>query len=406
MISEKIIVGEGTVYPLEGLLTLPETKGEKVPAVVFVHGSGAGNMDEQVYALTPFRDLAEGLAARGVASIRYDKRTFTYGRQLRGQLITVEEETIEDAIRAAEVLRSDPRIDADAVFIVGHSMGAMLAPRIDAEGGAFRGLVLLAGTPLRLEDIVVRQLRQAGKGKGGLMAAIVKLEDRIFSKKFYGLYEMSDEEAKKKKFAGGLTLYYFKEMGQKTAADYLLETDKPVLILQGGKDFQVLPEEDFAAFREQLKDRPAVEYRLYDELNHLFVKSVYNDILKAGKEYKLAQHIPGEVLDDIASFVLQYSAAAPSADGRPESRVRYYEGLFDELLSALSDPDAPQEKLRELSDKVGELERYLSGAEWKADFAADESGLLPRDLKRGVLSEDGLWNALEDWRERIGGDED
>ena len=167
MISEKIIVGEGTAYPLEGLLTLPETKGEKLPAVVFVHGSGAGNMDEQVNALTPFRDLAEGLAARGIASIRYDKRTYTYGRQLRGQNITVEEETIEDAIRAADLLRTDSRIDSDAVFIVGHSMGAMLAPRIDAEGGAFRGLILLAGTPYRLEEIVVRQLRQAGTGMGG-----------------------------------------------------------------------------------------------------------------------------------------------------------------------------------------------------------------------------------------------
>ncbi len=315
MISETITVGKGTAWPLSGLLTLPEDTGKKVPAVVFVHGSGASNMDERIYALTPFRDLAEGLAARGIASIRYDKRSFAYAKQMRGRLVTVEEETIEDALRAADLLRSDPRIDPDAVFIVGHSMGAMLAPRIDAEGGAFRGLVLMAGTPYRLEDIVVRQLRQTGQGRGGLMAAIVKLEDRIFSKKFDGLYEMSDEEAKKKTFAGGLTLYYFKEMGKKTAADYLLETDKPVLILQGGKDFQVLPEEDFAAFREQLKDRDKVEYRLYDELNHLFVKSVYNDILKAGKEYKVEQHIPDEVIDDIAAFIRDNSAAPATEEG-------------------------------------------------------------------------------------------
>ncbi len=312
MISEKILVGEGTPYPLDGLLTLPETKEEKVPGVVLVHGSGAANMDERVYALTPFRDLAEGLAARGIASIRYDKRTYTYARQLRSKLVTAEEETIEDAILAARLLRADPRIDAASVFIVGHSLGAMLAPRIDAEGGAFRGLVLLAGTPCRLEEVVVRQLRQAGQGKSGLTAAIVRLEDRIFSRRFEGLYEMSDEEAKKKKFAGSTTLYYFKEMGQKTAADYLLETDKPVLILQGGRDFQVLPEEDFAAFRERLAGRAHVEYRLYDELNHLFVKSVYHDVLKAAQEYKVEQHIGGEVLDDIADFIRRNSGEAAS----------------------------------------------------------------------------------------------
>ena len=307
MKSEKMIVGKGSEYPLNGLLSLPDDVRERVPAIVFVHGSGASNMDEQIYKLTPFKDLAEGLAERGIASIRYDKRTFAHARKMRKLSITVREETIDDAILAADLLRSDPRIDPDAVFIVGHSMGAMLAPRIDAEGGRFRGLVLMAGTPFRLEEIVVRQLRQAGQSRGGLMKAVVGLEDRIFSKKFDGLYEMSDEEAKKKKFAGSVTLNYFKEMGRKTAADYLMESDKPVLILQGGMDFQVLPSEDFAAFREQLQGRENVEYRLYDELNHVFVKGIYNDILKAGKEYKVEQHIGAEVIDDIAAFIMAHS---------------------------------------------------------------------------------------------------
>ena len=58
MISEKIIIGEGTAYPLNGLLTLPENMDRRVPAVVFVHGSGSSNMDEKVGKLTPFKDLA------------------------------------------------------------------------------------------------------------------------------------------------------------------------------------------------------------------------------------------------------------------------------------------------------------------------------------------------------------
>ena len=303
MLSEKIIVGEGKDYPLNGLLTLPEASEEKFPAVVLVHGSGASNMDEQIYKLTPFKDIAEGLAERGIASVRYDKRTFAHAAKMKGQCITVKEETIDDALLAVELLRKDPRVDPDRVFIVGHSMGAMLAPRIDAEGGDFRGMILMASSPLRMEEIVVRQLTQAGAGKGGIMKLIVRLEDRIFSKKFDGLYEMSDEVAKKKKFAGGISLYYFKEMGLKTATDYLLETEKPVLIMQGGKDFQVLPQEDFAMFKEQLAGRKNTEFRLYEDLNHLFVKGLYNDILKAGKEYKVEQHIGPEVLDDMAEFV-------------------------------------------------------------------------------------------------------
>lgn len=303
MKSEKIVVGKGTEYPLKGMLALPDGQTGKLPAVVFVHGSGASNMDEQVYQLTPFRDLAEGLAEKGIASVRYNKRTYSYGWKMRKQTVTVREETVEDAVRASELVKKDPRIDPHRVFIVGHSMGAMLAPRIDAEGGDFRGLILMAGSPGRLEDIVIRQFRQAGKSEGRIMRAIVGLEGRIFTKKFDGLYEMPDEEAKKKKFAGNVSLYYFKEMGRKTAADYLKESDKPVLILQGGKDFQALASEDFAGFQEQLRDRRNVEYRLYEDLNHVFVKGIYDDILKARKEYRVRQHVSQEVIDDIAGFI-------------------------------------------------------------------------------------------------------
>jgi pimeloyl-ACP methyl ester carboxylesterase len=305
MKAERIVVGAGTEYPLNGLLTLPDAPAEGLPAVVFVHGSGASDKDERIFRLTPFRDLAEGLAERGVASIRYDKRNFVHARKMRRETVTVREETVEDAVLAAGLLRKDPRIDPERIYIVGHSMGAMLAPRIDAEGGGFRGLILMAGSPYRLEEIMVRQLRQAGE-KGGLTGIVARLEERIYGKKLDGLYALPEAEAKRRKFAGTLTLGYFQEMGRRTAADYLLESDKPVLILQGGMDFQVLPDVDYARFRELLADRPGVEYRLYPELNHLFVKGIYNDIRKAAGEYRRERHIGPEVADDIAGFIRRH----------------------------------------------------------------------------------------------------
>ena len=317
MYSETIVVGAGTKYPLNGLLTLPGDLSKPVPAVVMVHGSGASNMDEKVMKLTPFKDLAEGLARHGIASLRYDKRSFAHGlKMIRNKSLTVKEETIEDAILAVQMLREDPRIDHSRIFILGHSMGAMLAPRIDAEGADVRGLIMMAGTPYRLEDIVLRQLRQAGRGKS-LMSRIVRLEHAFYRRKFRGLYEMSDEEAKKKKFAGNLTLYYFKEMGQKTAADYLLASPKPVLILQGGRDFQVLAKKDYRGFRKALAGRARTWFRLYPELDHCFVEGIYDDILKASREYKVERHIPEEVIGDIAKFV---KAAGGTRTLAPEKR--------------------------------------------------------------------------------------
>lgn len=304
MYSEKITVGAGTEYPLKGCTTLPGDLSKPVPAVVMVHGSGASNMDEKVLKLTPFKDLAEGLARHGIASLRYDKRTFVHGRRMiRNKGLTVKEETIEDALLAVQMLKKDPRIDHARIFILGHSMGAMLAPRIDAEGADVKGLIMLAGTPYRLEEIVLRQLRQAGRGSS-IMNRLVRMEYRFYRKRFQGLYQMSDQEAKKKKFAGNLSLYYFKEMGQKTAADYLLTSKKPVFILQGGKDFQVLAGKDYRRFRKLLAGRENTRFKLYPELNHCFVKGIYNDILKASKEYSVEQHIGEEVIGDIAEFIL------------------------------------------------------------------------------------------------------
>ena len=303
MYSETIIVGAGTEYPLNGMMTLPSDLSNPVPAVVMVHGSGASNMDEKVLKLTPFKDLAEGLARHGIASLRYDKRTFVHARRMiRNKHLTVKEETIEDALLAVQMLKRDPRIDHDRIFILGHSMGAMLAPRIDAEGADVKGLILMAGTPYRLEEIVLRQLRQAGRGSS-IMKKIIGLEYRFYKKRFRGLYQMTDKEAKKKKFAGNLSLYYFKEMGQKTAADYLLAGKKPVLILQGGKDFQVLAKRDYRKFKKLLAGRENTQYKLYPELNHVFVKGIYNDILKASKEYSVEQHIGEDVIGDIAAFI-------------------------------------------------------------------------------------------------------
>ena len=188
MICEKVTVGKGTKFPLKGMLTLPDDLSAPVPAVVMVHGSGSSNMDEKVMKLTPFRDLAEGLAQRGIASLRYDKRTFAHPLKFsRLPNPTVKEETVDDAIRAVEMLKRDPRIDSGRVWLLGHSMGAMLAPRIDAEGADVKGLVMLAGTPHRLEEVVLRQLKQAGETRS-LMKPVVRLERRFYAKKFAGLY--------------------------------------------------------------------------------------------------------------------------------------------------------------------------------------------------------------------------
>ena len=304
MADEKIIIGQGGPYPLNGILSLPEGAAGPVPAVVLVHGSGSSNMDEKVGANYPFRDLAEGLSARGVAAVRYDKRSFVYGKQLvKNHSFSVFDETVEDAILASALLKADPRIDPGKVFIIGHSMGGMLAPRIDAEGGGFAGLILMAGTPRKLEEVLFEQMDEQIATFRWPLSAIIKKQRASIRKKLAGLYEMSDDEAKEKKIMGGTRAYYWKEFGEKDAPSYLAKTQKPILVMQGARDAQVSVERDFNVYTELLAGRDNVSFKLYPELNHLFMPAVYGEIKKVFKEYKIPSRVAEEVLDDLAAWI-------------------------------------------------------------------------------------------------------
>ena len=305
MIQEPIILGQNTPYPLKGMLTLPEGPGP-FPAAVLVHGSGSSNMDEKVGKLTPFKDIALGLAQRGVATIRYDKRSFTHGLKMvadKNLTVTVREETIDDALLAAKLLRADERIDAGRVFLIGHSMGAMLAPRIECQGGDFRGLVLMAGTTRRMEEVLMAQTAEVMATLPKFLGWLGRKQTAKLEKLFDGLYDLSDEEAKAKKVGGGTTLYYFKEMGMPTVSDWLDRTRKPMLVMQGEKDCQVKADVDFARYRELLGHRENVAFRLYPGLNHAFVPARFDSIAKAKQEFTPERHMGPEVLDDIAEWI-------------------------------------------------------------------------------------------------------
>jgi len=309
MVVEKITIGEK--YKLAGLLTLPDGDGP-FPAIVLVHGSGPNDMDEKVGNCYCFRDLAEGFASRGIATIRYDKRTKTYGKQMvtapDASSMTVWDETIEDAIFATDLIKKDPRINPEKVFIAGHSMGAMLAPRIDTEGGNYAGLILLAGSPRKLEEILIDQQDDAIARLNPLLKWIAKGQMKKIRSKLDKIYDVSDEEAKQINFLGKYNkIYYLKEWGLKPAVNYLKDITKPVLVTQGDKDFHVSIEKDFGGYKDILGDRPNVTYKIYPGLNHLFMKSVYGNVNKAMKEYKVPQHVEEYVMDDIAGWVKSFT---------------------------------------------------------------------------------------------------
>jgi hypothetical protein len=80
-------------------------------------------------------------------------------------------------------------------------------------------------------------------------------------------------------------------------------------------------------------------------------------------------------------------------------RIRCMEQLYDFVSESITEFPIPLDKYERMQEAVVTLSDYYGSDEWKQDYADDEAGLLPKDLKRGVLSEDGLWNLFSDWRE-------
>jgi hypothetical protein len=279
---------------LPGTLATPEGDGP-FPAVVLVHGSGPQDRDETVGGVKVFRDLAAGLASRGVAALRYEKRTKAYPQSF-GPLSTVEEETIIDALAAAALLRGTARIDPKRVLIVGHSLGATLAPEILRRDPAVAGAVLLAGTARPWQDVVLAQGERALLEDGAIdPAEIVQLKEGRRIARALARLELAPE-------AQGLLgtaayIYAFNALDPVPRAKTL---GRPLLIIQGGRDFQVSPVHDYLRFVEALDGTPGVAFRLYPALNHILVAGEGRG---GAAEYEKAANVDAKLVADVAAWI-------------------------------------------------------------------------------------------------------
>jgi hypothetical protein len=289
-------------WKLPGTLTMPKGEGP-FPAVVLVHGSGPNDRDETIGPNKPFRDLAWGLASQGIAVLRYDKRTLAYRDRFSGEDIlglTLKEETVDDALAAAQLLRQTDGIDPARIFVLGHSLGAMAAPRIGQQDPELAGLILMAGPSRPLEDVVLDQFTYLFEAEGSPESGKADLDLRATEVAQVKDPGLSTESPASDLPLGIAPLYWLdlREYNQVSAAQAL---SMPLLILQGGRDYQVLADKDFTGWQAALAGKSEVTLKLYPELNHLFIAG---EGLSLPAEYEIEGHISQEVIDDIASWIL------------------------------------------------------------------------------------------------------
>lgn len=297
----EVTVGEGQ-WALPGTLSLPVGSGP-FPAVVLVHGSGPNDRDETIGPNKVFRDLAGGLASQGVAVLRYEKRTKAHAAQFTPEILaklTLKEETTEDALLAVQLLRRTPQVDPQRIYVLGHSLGAMAAPRIGQADPQLAGLILLAGNSRPLEDLLVEQYTYLFSLNGGPTDAQKKELEKIKAQ----VARVKDPGLSSQAAAGDLPLsvpaVYWLDLRAYDQAAVAKSLAMPILVLQGERDYQVSPTADFPGWRTALAQKANAAFKLYPKLNHLFIAG---EGVPNPQEYQVAGHVSAEVVGDIAGWI-------------------------------------------------------------------------------------------------------
>jgi dienelactone hydrolase len=296
--DEQNVTVDAMDLPVPGTLSMPRRHGP-VPAVLLLAGSGPHDRDETIGVNKPLKDLAWGLASRGIAVLRTEKVTYAHGRELP-ETLTLADEYVPHARAALDLLRTSADIDPQRLVVGGHSLGGTVAPRVAAVDGGVAGLVMLAAGAQPMHRAAVRQFRYlAGLGSeqsAGLAAtaeAMAALADRVDRP------DLTADTPPAELPFGVPGSYWLDVRGYDPVATAAALT-VPMLFIQGGRDYQVTVADDLALWRAGLAGRGDVTFTVFEPGNHL---------LAAGQgppspaEYAALQHVDVSLVDEISAWV-------------------------------------------------------------------------------------------------------
>nr|WP_179459658.1 alpha/beta fold hydrolase [Stenotrophomonas sp. JAI102] len=284
---------------LPGTLAMPTGRGP-FPAVVLVHGSGPQDRDETTGPNRPFLDVARGLAAQGIAVLRYDKRTKVRPQDFVDRNFTMDDETTDDAVAALTALAGAPDIDPDHLYVMGHSQGGMLAPRIAQHSDKVAGLILWSAPARSLLTILPEQNRYLLGLRGGISAEeqafLDKLETQIAAAR-------GTADVPAKDLPLGLPASYWRAFEQVDPVADARALKQPIMLLQGGRDIQVI-DTDWQLWTRGLSRERSVSFRDYPSLNHLGIPGQGPGTVE---EYASPGHVLPQLIDDVAHWIKEQS---------------------------------------------------------------------------------------------------
>jgi pimeloyl-ACP methyl ester carboxylesterase len=297
--EEDITLAGTNKINVEATLSLP--KSPPVAAVIFLSGSGPTDKDSTLGPNKPLKDLAWGLASKSIAVLRWSKPTASDGDTSE---ITLEKEYLPYALSAISHLREKLASSSTPIFVLGHSLGGMVAPIVAAADPSIKGLILMAAGGGKMYDSALRQIQYLSRLETKPQAISQEYINLIT--KQIALIESSDlnENAPEEDLLFGAPASYWlsvKEYNQVAAAKSLTA---PISILQPGRDYQVTIEDDFMKWKEGLGGRENVDMKVYEGLNHLFIAGKG---VSTAEDYAVEGHVDEDIIRDIYAWIEEHS---------------------------------------------------------------------------------------------------
>ncbi|HEX3013052.1 MAG TPA: alpha/beta hydrolase, partial [Methanobacterium sp.] len=224
-------------------------------------------------------------------------------KQLTPDLVdkmTVKEEVIDDALLAINLMRKTESIDPKRVFYLGHSLGATLAPHMAQQDNELVGIIIMAGITRSIEETILDQFTYLYNLNGRItdeqkaeLNALKEKVDKLKDPEFI-------ENISRQDLPLGMPVAYWKDLHDHNPVNIAKTLNMPILVLQGGRDYQVLESKDFKGWKDALNHRENAEFELFPELNHLFIEG---EGQSTPQEYLIEGHVEENVVKIIAKWI-------------------------------------------------------------------------------------------------------
>lgn len=284
---------------LPGTLTLP-IEGSNFPCIVLIQGSGPSDRDETIYENKPFRDIAWGLAKKGIATYRYDKRTMVYQDKLKNDYkLTLDDETVDDAVDAVNMLLNLKNIDNEKIYVLGHSLGGYAIPRIADKLTNTAGYIIMSGNVRGIDEIIKEQYTYIAEYDGNI-SNDEQLQIDELKQELDKLSNVNILDSKTSVL--GAYKEYWKDLKEYNPIEMARRINKPVLVLQGERDYQVTTTE-FNLWKGAFGTNDKWSFITYPKLNHLMIKG---EGKSSPLEYLTQGNVDETVINDIENWIQSY----------------------------------------------------------------------------------------------------